>query len=198
MIKIAGLFEQEQAADLVIDELQNAGFNQEQFGVLARNRVIQKVDWEEDVEEGVIHQEGSKLGASGGATVGGLTGLLLGVGALAIPGIGPALAAGSIATALGTIAAATGLGAVSGGLLGALTSMGISEEDADFYAEGVKRGGILVVVEADDERADFVRTVMKQAGAVDISARRKVWQADGWSGFDDTIVPDDTYPNLQL
>ena len=82
-----------------------------------------------------------------------IAGLLVGIGALAVPGIGPVLAFGPLAAAIGATAAGAGLGAAAGGIIGALVGLGIPEEDANFYAEGVKRGGVLVTVRADDARA---------------------------------------------
>lgn len=190
MKRVAGLFANEQAADRAISELQKKGFSQEHFGVITRNRIVQKVNREEDVREGTVKAD-QKLGVTGGAAIGGLTGLLMGVGALFIPGIGPVVAAG----ALGALAAGTGMGAVAGGLLGALTSMGITEE-AEVYAEGIKRGGVLLLVEADDKRAPEVESTMKQMGAVEIQTQRRAWQEAGWSGFDETKLPDEDYPNF--
>jgi hypothetical protein len=189
MKRIFGLFEQEEAAERAINELQKAGVSREHFGVITRNRITQKVNREEDVREGTV-QVDQKLGAAGGAAVGGLTGLLLGVGALLIPGIGPVLAAGTLASAIGAIAAGTGMGAVAGGLLGTLTSLGVTEE-ADVYAEGVKRGGVLLVVEADDERTSLASRIMKEAGAVETQARRKAWQEAGWTGYEETTSVDE-------
>jgi uncharacterized membrane protein len=194
MKRVVGLFAHEQAADRAISELQKKGFTQEHFGVITRNRITQKVNREEDIREGTVKAD-QKLGVTGGAAIGGLTGLLLGVGALFIPGIGPAVAVGALASSLGAIAAGTGMGAVTGGLLGALTSMGITEE-ADVYAEGIKRGGVLLLVEADDERAPAVESTMKQAGAVETQTQRRAWQEAGWTGFDETKLPDEDYPNF--
>jgi hypothetical protein len=190
MKRVFGLFEHEQAADRAINELQKRGFNQEHFGVITRNRITQKVNREEDIREGTVKAD-QKLGVTGGAAVGGLTGLLLGVGALFIPGVGPVLAAG----ALGAVAAGAGMGAVAGGLLGALTSMGITEE-ADVYAEGIKRGGVLLVVEADDKRASEVNNVLRETGAVETKTQRQAWQEAGWTGFDETKLPDEDYPSF--
>ncbi len=190
-MKIVGLFERESAADSAIKELQNAGFNKNRFGVVARNQIKQKVNRQKDTEQGAV-QADSKLGSAGGAAVGGLTGLLVSAGTLAIPGIGPVLAAGSLAT----VFAATGIGAAAGGLLGALTSLGISEKEADFYAEGLKRGGILVVVETDKERASFVKNVLELSGAVEVDKRRQAWQAGGWTTFDESKEPDKTTTRL--
>jgi hypothetical protein len=190
MKRVVALFKHEQAADQAINELQKRGFSREHFGVITRNRITQKVNREEDIREGTVKVD-QKLGVTGGAAIGGLTGLLLGVGALFIPGVGPILAAGT----LGAIAAGTGMGAVAGGLLGALTSMGVTEE-ADVYAEGIKRGGVLLMVEADDERASEVDQIMKQAGAVEIKTQRQAWQEGGWTGFDETNLPDQDYPSF--
>lgn len=195
MKTIAGLFENEQNADAAIRELQHGGFDRNRFGVITRNRVTQKVDREEVIQEGTIQAE-SKLGPAGGAAVGGITGLLFGLGALLIPGIGPVVAAGTITASLGAVAGAAGLGAAAGGLLGALTSQGITEEDADFYAEGVKRGGVLVFVEAEEEHVPLVKEVMQKHGVVEISTRRKNWEEAGWAGYNEAVTPDESYPRL--
>jgi uncharacterized membrane protein len=189
MKKIFGLFDHEEEADRAISELQKAGFSREHFGVITRNKISQKVNREEDVREGTV-QVDQKLSPATGAAVGGLTGLLLGVGALFIPGIGPVLAAGTLASAIGAVAAGTGMGAVAGGLLATLTSLGVTEE-ADVYAEGVKRGGVLLVVEADEERVSLVSRLMKEAGAVETQARRKAWQEAGWTGYEETSSPNE-------
>jgi hypothetical protein len=188
MKTIIGLFEREHQADLAIRELERAGFNENHLGVIAPNTIAQRVDLEEDKQEGTI-QTDHKLGPAGGAAVGGLTGLLAGLTALAVPGIGPVLAAGMIA-------ASTGLGATAGGLLGALTSTSITEEDAHAYAEGLKRGGILVVVNADDQHEAEVKSLLRKAGAVEIESKRKEWEAAGWTGFDREVLPGENYPRL--
>lgn len=191
MKNIIGLFETEAAADHAVKALQEAGFSKNNFSMVTRqNSIVQKVNRAEDQKEGAI-QADNKLGAAGGAVVGGITGLLAGVAALAIPGIGPVVAAGSIAAALGTVAAGTGMGAAVGGLLGALTSLGISEEEAHLYAEGVKRGGILVIVEADEASALLANQVMQEAGAVEVDIRREMWESTGWNRFDETVLPDE-------
>jgi len=109
--------------------------------------------------------------------------------ALAVPGIGPVLAAGMIA-------ASTGLGATAGGLLGSLTSASINEEEAETYAEAIKRGGILVVVQVEDRFEAEVKNILKEAGALEVEAHRKEWEAAGWTGFDRDVLPDEKYPRL--
>jgi uncharacterized protein (TIGR02271 family) len=125
-------------------------------------------------------------GAATGAVVGGLGGLLLGLGALAIPGIGPIIAAGPIMSAL----VGAGVGAAVGGLVGALTEAGVPEEQAGYYAEGVRRGSTLVTVEVPDHRVDEVVRVMDRFHPIDINQRASNWRQEGWTGFhadDDTI-----------
>jgi hypothetical protein len=188
MKTVAGLFKYERDADLAVRALERAGFNENNYGVIAPNTVVQKVNWKEDAKEGTV-QTDHKLGTTGGAAVGGLTGLLAGLTALTIPGIGPVLAAGMIA-------ASTGLGATAGGLLGSLTSASITEEEAETYAEAIKRGGILVVAQVEDRFEVEVKNILKEAGALEIEAHRKEWEAAGWTGFDQEGFPDEKYPRL--
>jgi hypothetical protein len=128
--------------------------------------------------------EGAGKGAGVGAGVGGAAGLLAGLGLLAIPGLGPVVAAGWLAaTAVGAAA-----GAATGGIVGALTEAGVSREDADTYAEGVRRGGTLVsarVAETDRSRLDAVLN----ESAVNLRDRSTAWQKDGWTSFDPASQP---------
>ena len=88
------------------------------------------------------------------------TGLLVGIGALAIPGIGPVVAGGALATAFGmgggTAVAGAGIGAAAGGIVGALTSLGFSKDEAEYYDTGVREGRTLVTVHDDDGRAEGI------------------------------------------
>ncbi|HEX9440085.1 MAG TPA: hypothetical protein VF909_10395, partial [Roseiflexaceae bacterium] len=103
------------------------------------------------------------------------------------------IAAGTLATALGTTAVGAGIGAAAGGLLGALVGLGIPREDAEFYAEGIKRGGVLVTVQASDDRASEALNIMRGANAVDVDTQRNAWRQSGWSEFDETTYPDENY-----
>lgn len=125
---------------------------------------------------------GAGTGASVGTVLGGGAGLLAGLGMLAIPGVGPVVAAGwLIATALGA-----GVGAASGGLLGSLVGAGVSEADANIYAEGVRRGGTLVTVRAEDAQSAMVEQVLARHSAVDTSTRADEYRRGGWSRFDES------------
>ncbi len=130
-------------------------------------------------------ETGAAAGASVGAVAGGGAGLLAGLGTIAIPGIGPVIAGGwLLATAIGALAGAA-VGGAAGGLLGALANAGVPEEEAHVYAEGVRRGGTLVTVRAEDDRADSVAAILRGSAGVDIDARRRDYLAEGWTGFDE-------------
>jgi hypothetical protein len=128
--------------------------------------------------------EGAAKGAATGGTIGAAAGLLAGLGLLAIPGLGPVVAAGWLAsTATGAAAGAVAGGAV-GGLIPALTKEGVSEEDAHVYSEGVKRGGTLLTVRAQDDRADDIEAALSRYRPVDVGNRRREYRDSGWSRFE--------------
>ena len=133
---------------------------------------------------------GAGVGAGIGAAIGGIGGLLVGLGALVIPGIGPIIAAGPLAVALSTLTGA-GVGAVAGGvtggLLGALIGLGIPEEEAGYYAEGVRRGGVLVTVQAEDQNTDQVMDLLNRHDPIDINTRVEEWRQHGWKGYDPNV-----------
>jgi hypothetical protein len=111
--------------------------------------------------------EGAAAGAGTGAVVGGTLGWLVGIGALAIPGLGPFIAAGPIVAAL----AGVGVGGAVGGLTGALVGMGIPEYEAKRYEGLVKNGGILLSVHSDDsEWTRKGKDVLERCGAMDVSS----------------------------
>lgn len=129
----------------------------------------------------------TKSGAGGGAVLGtvlgGGAGLLAGIGALAIPGVGPVVAAGWLVATL----TGAGIGAAGGGLVGSLTGAGVSREEADVYAEGVKRGGSLVTVRADETQASRIEAILSKSGSADWQQRRASFGND-WSGFNPAAV----------
>jgi len=127
---------------------------------------------------------GTATGASLGTVIGGGAGLLAGIGALAIPGVGPVVAAGWLVATL----TGAGVGAGAGGLLGMLTGAGVHENDAHVYSEGVRRGGTLVSVQADDAEAAQVESVMNNQSRMDPTALRTSYQSEGWERHD-TAAP---------
>ena len=117
-------------------------------------------------------------GAGTGAALGAGAGLLAGLGLLAIPGLGPVVAAGWLASTL----VGAGAGAAVGGLVGSLTGAGIDEADAHSYAEAVHRGGTLVTVRATAANHDRIVDILDDDGTVDMSERETSWRSEGWTG----------------
>jgi hypothetical protein len=190
MRTVVGLFEDYHDADNAIDMLHTRGFDHNAISVVAREAYVREHLQHEHV--GVTAGEG----AAGGAAVGGLAGLLAGIGALVVPGVGPVITAGTLAAALGVTAVGAGVGAVTGGLLGALMEAGVPEADAHFYAEGVKRGGVLVTVQTEDQRASEAEKILLGANAIDVERRRQAWQEQGWSRYDEKTKVGKDYPRL--
>ncbi len=162
---VAGLFKEREDAIAAIDGLKDAGFDPNNVGVAMHDRTEQG---ELAEETGTKASTGAATGALGGGLLGGALGLLVGIGALAIPGIGPVLAGGALATAFGlgggTAVAGAGIGAAAGGLLGALVGMGIPEAEARHFEEGFRAGGVLVTVNAGPRAADAV-AILERHGA---------------------------------
>jgi hypothetical protein len=185
---VVGLFDTFSGAQNVIQELVNNGFQRNDISLMANDAKGEFAKAKEVGGTGSAAAEGAGAGAVGGGVLGGVLGLLVGVGALAIPGIGPVLAAGPLAAALGAAGASTlvgaGIGAAAGGVIGALIGAGIPEEDANFYAEGVRRGGSLVIVRAPDDMAQSAYDIMRRYGAVDVDERGAEWRRSGWKRFD--------------
>lgn len=121
---------------------------------------------------------GTGTGASLGTVLGGGAGLLAGLGLLAIPGLGPVVAAGWLAATL----VGAGAGAATGGVVGALTGLGVDESHAHGYAEGISRGGTLVTVRADETRLASVTDILDREGTVDVNEREQSWRSAGWDG----------------
>jgi len=150
MATIAGLFSTSTEAQCAVEELASGGWARDDISVVARPEVA---------EEG--HHLAIK-DAEKGAVVGGLAGLFLGLSELAVPGVGLVLVGGWLAAAI----LGAGVGAATGGLVGSLVEAGISHEAAGHFAEGVKRGEILVTLKTDGERADAAETIMRQCHAL--------------------------------
>lgn len=158
-------------ASVVVQNLEDAGVSSSDISVVGRDERAKESNAAE--------------GAGIGAGVGGAAGLLAGLGMLAIPGIGPVVAAGWLAaTAAGAVA-----GAAAGGLVGSFTSAGVDEDEAHYYAETVRRGGTVVSVKASDEHAATVETIMDGAAPIDRQSRMAQYRQEGWTRFDESAGP---------
>lgn len=176
MPTVHALFDSYVDATHAVNALEAHGINGDDISIVAN-----KSDNYPDNEPNRV-AEGAELGADLGAIAGGTGGLLAGLGVLTIPGIGPVLASGWLAsTMLGFFAgAATGLAA--GSLVGALTQAGVPEGHAHLYAEGIKRGGTLVTAHVPEAQLAEAEAVLDEAQPVDIAARRQEYASGGWSG----------------
>lgn len=180
---VIGTYSQFETAIDVVNDLVNAGFHRNSISLIANDPDKKYASYVDHDTAG----DGAAAGAGIGAAIGGLGGLLLGLGALAIPGVGPVIAAGPIVAAL----TGAGVGAVTGGIIGALTDMGVPEESAHVYAESVHRGNVLVVAQVEDNRVDEATRIMQRSGLIDIEREAEGWRASGWKGFDATPITTD-------
>lgn len=178
---IVGVFNSVQDAQDAVHALEGEGISRDDISIIANKNATGY-----DTSTGVDKTSDVVADAGIGAAIGGVGGLLLSAaGAITIPVIGPILAAGPIAAAL----TGAGIGAAAGGLVGALTESGIPEDEAKYYAEGVRRGDVLVTVRADESRADRVCDVLDRNNAVDVDDRVSNWRERGWSGWRDDVAP---------
>jgi hypothetical protein len=161
---VFGIYSSRSNAEAGIDGLHNAGFRVEDISILLPENLGPK---DLATEKATKAPEGAATGAGSGAVVGGTLGLLAGIGALAIPGVGPFIAAGPIMAALAGI----GVGGAVGGFTGALIGLGIPEYEAKRYEGRVAKGGILVSVHCDNsDWTKKAKEILKQTGAADISS----------------------------
>src|SRR5690606_7195064 len=128
--------------------------------------------------------EGAGKGAAAGGALGTGAGVLAGLGMLAIPGLGPVVAAGWLASTVVGAAVGAAAGGATGGLLGALKEAGHGDEDAHVYAEGVRRGGTLVSVRTTDAERARVETILDNRRGLDAVTRGGVYRQAGWTEFD--------------
>ncbi|MCV9967469.1 hypothetical protein OIU34_37190 [Pararhizobium sp. BT-229] len=178
---VTGLFDHYSDATSAVKLLKAAGIPDSDISIVSNNADGRYKDSDVGEDAGA--------GAGIGAAVGGVGGLLTGLGIMAIPGVGPVVAAGWLAaTAAGAVAGAV-VGGAAGGLIGALTDSGVDERDAHVYAEGVRRGGTLVTAKVDDGRTAEAEAILQRANWVDLPTRRSVYEGQGWTRFDDASEP---------
>jgi len=192
---ISHLYNDYPSAQTAARDLETAGLDGGDISILASNADdwynndksdVKHVDIRHDKDrDGVDDRtEGAAKGAAIGGAAAGAAGLAAGLGLLAIPGIGPIVAAGWAASTLAGVVT----GGVSGGILGALVESGVSKEDADVYAEAIRRGGALIVARVSDEDVARYQAVLDRSGG-SVAARATAYRTAGWKGFDPAATP---------
>jgi uncharacterized protein (TIGR02271 family) len=182
MKTVIGLFGSLPEAQGVAKELIRSGFRRDCISAVV-------IDPEGQDATNIISDkpENRTTGTAEGAAVAGLGGLLTGSRVVVAPGIGPVLAAGPLTAALTRDAI--------GGLIGALTNAGVSEEKSHHYAEGVRRGAVLVTVNAADELIEHAAGIMQRSGVLDVDKLAAQWRQSGWTGYNPKGEP---YPRNEL
>lgn len=175
------------SAELAVRELKSAGLGDSHIGIVASNAegwhkpgggdVNPKHDKDRDGKDD--RSEGAVTGGGLGAIAGGTAGVAAGLGMLAIPGIGPVVAAGWLAA----LAAGAVAGGATGGIIGALVESGTSKENAQLYAEALRRGGAIVTAKVSDSDQGKYAAIMDKS-AFDIAARETAYRNSGWKGYD--------------
>ena len=181
------VYDEYASAEATVRELKNAGLGESHIGIVASNadgwhkpgggNVDPKHDKDRDGKDD--RAEGAAAGGGIGAIAGGAAGVAAGLGMIAVPGIGPVVAAGWLAA----LAAGAVGGGVAGGLIGALVESGTSKENAELYAEAVRRGGAIVTAKVPDDEQTKYAAIMDKL-AFDVTARESAWRRSGWSGYD--------------
>jgi len=189
---VVALYDDVAIAQRAVEKLVNNGFTRDSVSLLANDASNEYAKYLNTYGAGTDYTEDAVTASEGagfGATVGALTGILVGLGAFMIPGVGPIIGAGPLIAGLtgGVVGAVAG--GATGGLVGGLVKTGVAPEDAQYYAEGVRRGGTLVVVHTIDNASQQARDILNEYHPVDINTRRTDWQEGGWKGFDPNARP---------
>ncbi|MBW4560959.1 MAG: histidine kinase [Mojavia pulchra JT2-VF2] len=160
-----GVFSHHRDAEAALTELRDAGFSMNRVSIIAKNSNGNQIaGGDQNFGAGNKADEGAKAGAATGAALGGLGGLLVGLGALAIPGIGPVIAGGAVATALATTLTGGAVGAAAGGIVGALAGLGIPEDRARVYSDRFQKGDYLVMTDGSESEIHHAETILRRRG----------------------------------
>ena len=182
-VAVFGIYRTPSTAEAAVDHLLSRGFTNNAISVLLPDDASTRAFAHEKETKA---PEGTAAGVTTGGIIGGTLGLLAGIGALAIPGVGPLIAAGPI---MGTLAG-LGVGGTVGGIVGALVGLGIPEYEAKRYEGAVKDGGTLLSVHCDtSDQVSAAKEALKDTGAHDIASANE-------AGSDDTSGGRETFGNI--
>ena len=161
-----GLFYSRDEAEKALRALKDDGFDMNRVNVIAKDadKVTESAGVDVAYDEGNNAAEGAGAGATSGAVLGGIGGLLLGLGTLAIPGVGPIIVAGEAASTIASTLAGAGIGAAAGGIIGGLVGMGIPEDKAKIYSDRVGSGSYLVMVNGTDNDISRAERILHDSG----------------------------------
>lgn len=203
---IVRLFDRPADALRAVDRLKTMEINDDNISIVANNRE----GWYDD--KGIRHDrlsygddrvrgkkdddldgkddrlEGAGDGATAGGLIGGGAGLLAGLGMLAIPGLGPVVAAGWLASTAAGAAIGAATGGIIGGIVGALTHEGVDKRDAEVYAESIRRGGAVVVVRNHGAKRREIEQALSDYTSADAGLRGDYYRSSGWAGYDDAAA----------
>lgn len=188
-VTISRLYDSNAEARAAVRDLEAAGVSHGDISIVASNAdnwYDEKTNTypDRDLDGRDDRAEGAEAGAGVGAVAGGTIGILTGLGIMAIPGVGPVVAAGWLASLLAGAAA----GGAAGGIIGALTQAGLSDDDAEVYAEGLRRGGAVVSARVADGDAVRLQGIMDRS-AVRIADRAAAYRKSGWTAYNPTATP---------
>ena len=174
-VAVAALYDDLTTARRAVEQLVSSGYDRDQISLVANDASNKYATYFKDKD--VTAEEGAGFGT--------VVGALVGLGAMLIPGIGPVIAGGPLVAALVGAGVGAATGALTGGITASLMDMGIDEETAGYYAEGVRRGGALVVAHVADGNQNRALDVMNRYSPVDVKVRADEWRSTGWTRFDE-------------
>lgn len=197
--KIIRLFDHPADALRAVGRLEAMGVKDQDISLIANNRE----EWygddglrrdrlhtrkrgmkDDDLDGDDDRAEGAADGAVTGGVIGGGVGLLAGLGMLAVPGLGPVVAAGWLASTAAGAAAGAATGGLLGGIVGALTHEGVDKKDAEVYAESIRRGGSVVIVRDAGSRRAEIEAALSDYSSTDAGVRGDYYRSSGWAGYD--------------
>ena len=178
-----GLFYSRDEAEAALRALKDDGFDMNRINVIAKDadKVTESTGVDVAYDEGNNAREGAGAGATSGAVLGGIGGLLLGLGTLAIPGVGPIVVAGEAASTIASTLAGAGIGAAAGGIIGGLVGLGIPEDKAKIYSDRVSGGSYLIMVNGTNNDITRAERILRNSGI------------EEYGVYDASDINDDTY-----